>query len=72
MIQKYFDENSNNMHLAAITYKRETKMCTVLIMFDSECNENADEWIDNFLAFPDLMQLLDKEVDPVFTQLSSN
>lgn len=66
------EQKRASMHLAAITYKRETNVCTALIMFDNECNENADEWIDNFLAYPDIARIVDNEADPIFTQLSSN
>merc|ERR1711933_122435 len=66
------EKHGGNMHLAAVTYKRETNVCTVLMMFGNECNENADEWIDTFLAYPDIVQLVDNEAEPIFTQLSSN
>ena len=70
--QKQKEEKCRNMRLAALTYKRETNICTALFMFDNECNENADEWIDNFLAYPGIAELVDKEADPIFTQLSAN
>jgi len=66
------EKKEGNMHLAAVTYTKDTNMCTALLMFDNKCNENADEWIDHFLAYPDMVQLVDKEAETIFTQLSSN
>merc|ERR1712129_300204 len=76
IIENYIDshcqQRKKNMHLAAVTFKKEANICTALIMFDNECNENADEWIDKFLAFPDIANLVDQENEPIFTQISAN
>merc|ERR1719411_1996077 len=80
IIERYIDEEidggsdskdkEGNITLAAVTYTKETNMCTVLLMFNNECNENAEDWIDHFLAYPDMVHLVDKEAETIFTQLS--
>ena len=76
IILKYIDDclinNGQKGKLLAITRNEETNDCTVLIMFDSPLyryKNDSDYWINNFLRYPKVQNMLDLTTKPSFTAL---
>merc|ERR1719249_283760 len=76
-IETFYGENDRvSANVAAISYKRETLEYTVLVVFDEMTQSrqsqdgNGEEWMDHFLSFEPIQEILDRSMDPHFTQLS--
>jgi len=78
-IETFYGENDRvSANVAAISYKRETLEYTVLVVFDEMTQSrqsqdgNGEEWMDHFLSFEPIQEILDRSMDPHFTQLSAS
>ncbi len=71
----YGEEEGVSANVVAISFKRDTMECTVLAVFDQTAERrqsvNGEEWMDCFLSFGPVHDILDQSVEPHFTQLSS-
>ena len=73
-IEFEWNKNKIKTELSAITFNQNCNQCTLLLLFlnvNNNNNNNNNQWINNFLSFQSISNILHKSSNPVFTQLSS-
>ena len=70
IINKYI--HKINGQLLAITINPQTNSCTILVLFrdKNKLFVNNDEWIEHFLSYSPILNIMDESIKPTFTQLS--
>lgn len=69
IIDKYIKSLINGQ-LLAMTINQQTNNCTILVLFQCRNISDNDEWIDNFLSYSPIINIMDESIKPTFTQLS--
>eukprot|EP01083_Nonionella_stella_P090140 251862_1 len=69
-VYDFFTTKNQNHQLMAVTINEQTKQCTVLILFEQIKHEHNTYWIDSFLSYAPMLEILAPSTQPTFTQIS--